>query len=64
MLFRSGDAAILMVADLQDPPSLIPVFIKKWEEGNKIVLGVKNKSKENPVMFGLRKVYYRLMAQE
>ena len=63
LLQATGDAAILMVADLQDPPSLIPVFIKKWEEGNKIVLGVKNKSKENPVMFGLRKVYYRLMAK-
>ncbi|WP_303012258.1 glycosyltransferase family 2 protein [uncultured Bacteroides sp.] len=63
LLQATGDAAILMVADLQDPPSLIPVFIRKWEEGNKIVLGVKNKSKENPIMFGLRKMYYRLMAK-
>lgn len=63
LLQATGDAAILMVADLQDPPSLIPVFIKKWEEGHQIVLGVKNKSKENPAMFALRKMYYRLMAK-
>jgi len=29
----SGDAAVLMTADLQDPPDLIPAFIRKWEEG-------------------------------
>jgi len=29
----SGDAAVLMTADLQDPPELIPTFIRKWEEG-------------------------------
>lgn len=58
LLQATGDAAILMVADLQDPPFLIPVFIKKWEEGHQIVLGVKNKSKENPIMFSLRKIFY------
>ena len=63
LLQATGDAAILMVADLQDPPSLIPVFIKKWEEGHQIVLGVKNKSKENPIMFSLRKIFYHLMAK-
>lgn len=49
LLQATGDAAILMVADLQDPPSLIPDFIKRWEEGHQIVLGVKSKSKENPI---------------
>ena len=29
----SGDAAVLMTADLQDPPELIEEFIRKWEEG-------------------------------
>lgn len=28
-----GDAAVIMTADLQDPPELIPSFIEKWEEG-------------------------------
>jgi polyisoprenyl-phosphate glycosyltransferase len=31
--FASGDAAVLMTADLQDPPELIPAFLRKWEEG-------------------------------
>ncbi|MDR0891951.1 MAG: glycosyltransferase family 2 protein [Mediterranea sp.] len=63
LLQATGDAAILMVADLQDPPTLIPTLIQKWEEGNRIVVAVKNKSKENPLMFALRKLYYTLMAK-
>lgn len=57
----SGDAVLLMVSDLQDPPSLIPEFLKRWEEGHPIVAGVKNKSKENPLMFAFRKLYYFLI---
>lgn len=63
LLQAQGDAVMLTVADLQDPPSLIPEFIKKWEEGNKVVIGIKNKSKENPIMFGIRKLFYRLIAK-
>src|SRR4026209_499844 len=47
----SGDAAILMVSDLQDPPSLIPEFLEKWEEGYKVVMGVKKQSNELSVMY-------------
>lgn len=57
----SGDAVILMVADLQDPPSVIPEFIKNWEEGYKTVVAVKNKSKENRIIFALRKLYYSII---
>jgi dolichol-phosphate mannosyltransferase len=32
-----GDAAVVMAADLQDPPELIPAFLRKWEEGYEIV---------------------------
>ncbi len=56
-----GDAVMLMVADLQDPPELIPEFLKKWEQGHKVVVGVKNKSKENPIMYGIRKLFYTLV---
>ena len=56
-----GDCAILLHADLQNPPELIPDFIKQWEDGGKIVLGVKNKSKESRIMFLFRKGYYALM---
>ena len=39
----TGDAALLMVADLQDPPELIPQFLQEWEEGHRVVIGIKNK---------------------
>jgi polyisoprenyl-phosphate glycosyltransferase len=61
LLQAKGDAVISVVADLQDPPELLEKFVKKWEEGYKIVIGVKNKSKENPVMNSIRKLYYNLM---
>lgn len=57
----TGDAVISIFADLQDPPYLIRYFIKKWEEGFKIVIGVKKKSEENPIMFAIRKLYYNLI---
>ena len=45
--YANSDAVILMDGDLEDPPELIGEFLKKWEEGYKIVAGVKTKSKEN-----------------
>jgi polyisoprenyl-phosphate glycosyltransferase len=56
-----GDAVISIVADLQDPPVMIKDFIKKWEEGYKIVLGIKIKSKENKLMFLIRRLFYYIM---
>lgn len=41
--FAVGDAAVIMTADLQDPPELITQFIKKWEEGYDIVSGIVTK---------------------
>lgn len=58
-----GDAVIVMVSDLQDPPSLIPEFLTKWEAGVKIVLGEKTESAESGLMFALRKFYYRLVSK-
>jgi glycosyltransferase involved in cell wall biosynthesis len=57
----NGDAVIMLVADLQDPPEMIPTLLQKWEEGYKIVCAVKNKSKENPIMFMFRKLYYNTL---
>lgn len=56
-----GDCAIMVHADLQNPPELIPEFIKKWEDGAQVVLGVKNKSRENRFVYFLRTVFYFLM---
>ena len=41
--YAKGDAAVIMNADLQDPPEMIPEFIKKWEEGYEIVYGIIQK---------------------
>ena len=61
MLQADGDVVISLVSDLQDPPELIPDFIKKWEEGYKIVVGVKEKSEENIIMFSIRKLFYKII---
>jgi glycosyltransferase involved in cell wall biosynthesis len=56
-----GDAVITIVADLQDPPEMIPILLQKWEEGYKIVCAIKETSKESPVMFMFRKFYYNIL---
>lgn len=61
MLQGTGDALICIVCDLQDPPEMLPIFLQKWEEGYKVVMGQKTKSKENPIMFQIRKLYYKIM---
>jgi polyisoprenyl-phosphate glycosyltransferase len=61
-LFQTcGDAVIGIVADLQDPPELIADFICEWEAGYSMVLAIKRTSGENPLMFWIRKKYYRLV---
>jgi len=56
-----GDAAVLMSSDLQDPPALILNFIEKWEQGYKVVMAIKNKSEEPPVMYFLRTLFYKIL---
>lgn len=63
ILQSRGDACILIASDLQDPPEMIPEFIKKWEEGYKTVLAVKPESEESSVIFFLRKMYYRFITR-
>lgn len=61
MLQVTGDCVIQMVADFQDPVELIPTYVREWENGYKIVIGVKTSSKENPIMYGLRSCYYKVI---
>jgi glycosyltransferase involved in cell wall biosynthesis len=56
-----GDAVIGIASDLQEPPELIPDFVREWEKGAYMVLAVKNTSDENRLMFWIRKKYYRLV---
>ena len=63
LLQGKGDAVLSIVADLQDPPELIPEFLAKWEEGYKIVLGIKASSEESPLFFAVRKLYYHIVTK-
>jgi polyisoprenyl-phosphate glycosyltransferase len=57
----SGEAVIQLDCDLQDPPSLIPVFLNLWESGYKVVYGVRKKRQENVIMNYSRKIFYKLI---
>ena len=61
VLQATGDAVVLMFADMQDPPEIIPKFVKKWEEGNLVVVGIKASSKESFFMTQVRRLYYWLV---
>jgi glycosyltransferase involved in cell wall biosynthesis len=61
LLQASGDAVIIMASDLQDPPEMISEFIKKWEEGYKVVVGVKTQSEEFRLIYFFRSFYYKVL---
>jgi glycosyltransferase involved in cell wall biosynthesis len=63
LLQARGDAVMTCVADLQDPPELIPQFVRKWEEGHKIVIGVKQGTSDSWLMARTRRFYYWLVAR-
>jgi dolichol-phosphate mannosyltransferase len=56
-----GEAAIMIDADLQHPPSLIPKFIKKWEEGADLVIGVRKNYKTSWVKRHCSSLFYKFM---
>jgi len=56
-----GDGVVIMDGDLQDPPEVIPLFIKKWSEGYDVVYGVRKKRKEGFLKRASYYVFYRLM---
>ena len=57
----SGDVVVHMVADFQDPPEMIRDFIDKWEEGYKVVIGVKKKNEDSFIISLIRSFYYYLV---
>jgi glycosyltransferase involved in cell wall biosynthesis len=61
LLQARGDAIIAMASDLEDPPEMIPQFVRKWEEGFKIVLAQKTESEEFFLFSLVRKFYYYLV---
>lgn len=56
-----GDCVIRMCADFQDPVDMIVKFVREWEQGWKIVVGIKKSSKEKKLMYLLRTCYYKLI---
>lgn len=60
-LQTTGDCSIAMAADFQDPPELIPQFVKAWEDGYKIVIGIKSQSEENKLVYKVRSLYYKIL---
>ncbi len=61
LMQAKGEAVISIVADLQDPPEMIPTLVEKWREGFDTVLCIKRSSEETPAMFFLRRAYYALV---
>ena len=58
----SGDAIIILDADLQDPPEVVFSLIQKWKEGYEVVYAVR-KSRQGESFFKklTAKIYYRLL---
>lgn len=61
LMQTTGDCAICICADFQDPPELIPRFVEEWEKGAQIVCGIKTSSQESKFMYWLRTRYYRFI---
>lgn len=56
-----GEAVIIMDADLQHPPSLIPDLVKGWEDGYDQVIARRNRNGEKPIRKFLSSAYYRII---
>jgi len=56
-----GQSALILSADLQDPPDLIPTLIRKWQEGNEVVWGVRESRDDPPMKTFLANAFYWLV---
>ncbi len=63
LLQAHGDAVIALACDFQDPPELIPEFLRRWEGGSKVVLGVKESADESGLFYAIRDRYYTTLAR-
>jgi glycosyltransferase involved in cell wall biosynthesis len=62
LLAANGDAILVSLpVDLQDPPELIPQFVKLWEDGNDVVYGIRKKRPEGIILRNVRSLFYRLV---
>jgi len=63
LMQAKGEAIILMASDLEDPPEMIPLFVRRWEAGDKIVLAQKTSSEEFLLFSLVRKLYYYVVGK-
>ena len=64
LMSTRGDAVVvLLAADLQDPPELIPQFVRRWVEGYQVVYGIRKVREENLVLHGVRRLYYWVVSK-
>ena len=63
LLEAQGDAVIVLLSDLQDPPELIKDFLREWEAGWPIVVAIKTTSEESGLMYAIRSAYYKTIAK-
>lgn len=61
ILNANGDAVVLLAADMQEPPEMIPQFVSEWENGYHVVIGIKSESRENPFKYMVRNIYYKIL---
>ena len=63
ILEATGDAVIVLLSDLQDPPEMILEFVREWEAGYPIVVAIKTTSEESGLMYKIRSTYYKTVAR-
>lgn len=63
LLNTSGDAVVFMCTDLQEPPEMIEAFIEKWQQGYKVVTGVRSGTRSSLLMEFCRGLYYTILSK-
>jgi glycosyltransferase involved in cell wall biosynthesis len=57
-----GDCAVLMAADLQDPPEVVPELLARWRDGSEVVWAARNRREgESATTLGFARLYYFIM---
>ncbi len=59
--YADGDAVFMLFGDLQDPPENLPLFVKEWEDGGKVIIGQKKSSQENKFVYAIRTLFYNII---
>ena len=59
LMQAEGDAVIEIVCDFQQPPELIPIFVKHWLNGFPVVIGIRERTKGKDLLWPMRAMYYR-----